>query len=60
MTAAWRLPRWPRRFAYPAAGLLLSIAMVAGLLTVEAWTTHRPPTVPWILWALRERPLSYA
>ena len=41
MTVAWRLPRWPRRFAYPAAGLLLSIAMVAGLLTVEAWTTQR-------------------
>jgi diguanylate cyclase (GGDEF)-like protein len=60
MTAGWRLPRWPRRFAYPAAGLLLSIAMIAGLLTVEAWTTHRPPTVSWIFGALRERPLSYA
>ncbi len=60
MTAAWRLPRWPRRFAYPAAGLLLSIAMVAGLLTVEAWTTRRAPTVSWILSALRGRPLSYA
>ena len=60
MTAAWRLPRWPRRFAYPAAGLLLSIAMVAGLLTVEAWTTHHAPTVSWIFAALRARPLAYA
>ena len=32
MMTSWRLPRWPRRFAYPAAGLLLSIGMVAGLL----------------------------
>ena len=60
MTLAWRLPRWPRRFAYPAAGLLLSIAMVAGLLTVEAWTTHHAPTISWIFSALRARPLAYA
>ena len=60
MTLAWRLPRWPRRFAYPAAGLLLSIAMVAGLLTVEAWTTHHALTVSWIFSALRARPLAYA
>jgi diguanylate cyclase (GGDEF)-like protein len=60
MTTAWRLPRWPRRFAYPAAGLLLSLAMVAGLLTVEAWTTHNALTASWILSALQARPLAYA
>jgi len=60
MTMSWRLPRWPRRFAYPAAGLLLSIAMVAGLLTVEASTTHHAPTVSWIFAELHARPLSYA
>ena len=57
---SWRLPRWPRRFAYPAAGLLLSIAMVAGLLTVEASTARHVPTVSWIFTELRARPLSYA
>src|SRR4029079_15595233 len=59
MTTTWRLPRWPRRFAYPAAGLLLSIAMVAGLLLLEASTTHRIPTVSWIFAELRDRPLPY-
>ncbi len=59
MTTTWRLPRWPRRFAYPVAGLLLSIAMVAGLLLLEASTTHRIPTVSWIFAELRDRPLPY-
>ena len=57
---SWRLPRWPRRFAYPAAGLLLSIAMVAGLLTVEASTARHVPSASWIFTELHARPLSYA
>jgi diguanylate cyclase (GGDEF)-like protein len=57
---SWRLPRWPRRFAYPAAGLLLSVAMVGGLLAVEASTARHVPTASWIFAELRARPLSYA
>jgi diguanylate cyclase (GGDEF)-like protein len=57
---SWRLPRWPRRFAYPVAGLLLSIGTVAGLLTVEASTARRVPTASWIFAELHARPLSYA
>jgi len=60
MTARWRLPRWPRRFAYPLAGLLLSMAMVAGLLVVEASTARHAPTISWIFAELRVRPLVYA
>ena len=60
MTMRWRLPRWPRRFAYPLAGLLLSAAMVAGLLTVEASAARHAPTISWILAELRVRPLTYA
>src|SRR5262245_66575079 len=56
----WRLPRWPRRFAYPAAGLLLSLGMVAGLLALEASTSRHVPTVSWIFDELRARPLAYA
>ena len=59
MTISWRLPKWPRRFAYPLAGLLLSVAMVAGLIAVEASTAHRSPTVSWIFSELRARPLPY-
>jgi len=60
MASTWRLPRWPRRFAYPVAGLLLSIGMVAGLLVLEASTARRIPTVSWIFAELRDRPLPYA
>jgi len=60
MMARWRLPRWPRRFAYPIAGLALSLAMVAGLLVLEASTAHHAPTISWILGELRTRPLAYA
>src|SRR5262245_33606342 len=60
MMARWRLPRWPRRFAYPIAGLALSIAMVAGLLVLEASTARHVPTISWISAELRARPLAYA
>jgi diguanylate cyclase (GGDEF)-like protein len=60
MTARWRLPRWPRRFAYPIAGLALSLAMVAGLLLIEASTAGQVPTISWISAELRARPLVYA
>ena len=60
MAASWKLPRWPRRFAYPAAGFALSIGMVAGLLALEASTGRHVPTISWILGELRARPLAYA
>jgi diguanylate cyclase (GGDEF)-like protein len=60
MTASWRLPKWPRRFAYPTAGLFLSVGMMAGLLFVEAATSRRMPTISWILAELHGRPLAYA
>jgi diguanylate cyclase (GGDEF)-like protein len=59
MMTSWRLPKWPRRFAYPLAGLALSIAMVAGLIAVEASTAHQAPTISWIFSELRARPLPY-
>jgi diguanylate cyclase (GGDEF)-like protein len=59
-TASWQLPKWPRRFAYPAAGLALSLGMVGGLLALEASTAHHVPTISWISTELRARPLSYA
>jgi diguanylate cyclase (GGDEF)-like protein len=60
MTASWRLPKWPRRFAYPAAGIVLSMALVAGLLALEASIARHVPTGSWILAELRARPLAYA
>jgi len=60
MTASWRLPKWPRRFAYPLAGLALSVGMMAGLLAVEAATSRRAPTISWILAEVHARPLAYA
>ena len=60
MMVSWRLPKWPRRFAYPTAGLALSVGMMAGLLAVEAATSRRMPTISWILAELRARPLAYA
>ena len=70
---AWRLPRrplsnsswswpwsWPRRLAYPTVGTLLSLGLVAGLLTLEGWRARHPPTISWIIERLREQPLIYA
>ena len=51
---------WPRRFAYPAAGILLSVALVAGLLTLQGALARRAPTASWILEELRQQPFVYA
>src|SRR5215471_14779221 len=60
MSFAWKLPKWPRRFAYPSTGFALSIGMVAGLLALEASTRRHIPTISWILRELRARPIAYA
>jgi diguanylate cyclase (GGDEF)-like protein len=52
--------RRPRRLVYPTIGILLSIALVVGLLALQAWLGHRAP-VPWhIADELRRQPLVYA
>jgi diguanylate cyclase (GGDEF)-like protein len=54
--------RRPRRLVYPAIGVLLSVALVLGLLLLQAWVAgvgHRG--VPWrIQDELRRQPLVYA
>lgn len=51
---------WPRRLAYPLIGALLSVGMVAGLLTLQGWLSRRPPTAAWIGAELRRQPFVYA
>jgi diguanylate cyclase len=52
--------RRPRRLVYPTVGVLLSVALVLGLLALQAWLGHRAP-VPWhIADELRRQPLVYA
>jgi diguanylate cyclase (GGDEF)-like protein len=52
--------RRPRRLVYPTIGILLSVALVVGLLALQAWLGHRAP-VPWhIADELRRQPLVYA
>jgi diguanylate cyclase len=52
--------RRPRRLVYPTIGILLSVALVLGLLALQAWLGHRAP-VPWhIADELRRQPLVYA
>jgi len=51
---------WPRRFAYPAAGIFLSVALVAGLLTLQGGLARRAPTASWILEEFRHQPFVYA
>ena len=51
---------WPRRFAYPAAGILLSVTLVAGLLTLQGGLARRAPTASWILEEFRHQPFVYA
>jgi diguanylate cyclase (GGDEF)-like protein len=57
---ARRVQPWPRRLAYPVAGALLALALVAGLVTLQGWAARRPPTVSWILEELGKQPLVYA
>jgi diguanylate cyclase len=53
-------PRRPRRLVYPTVGVGLSVALVLGLLALQAWLGHRAP-VPWhIADELRRQPLVYA
>jgi diguanylate cyclase len=59
-TAMSSRARRPRRLVYPTIGILLSIALVLGLLALQAWLGHRAP-VPWhIADELRRQPLVYA
>jgi diguanylate cyclase (GGDEF)-like protein len=52
--------RRPRRLVYPTVGVILSVALVLGLLALQAWLGHRAP-VPWhIADELRRQPLVYA
>jgi diguanylate cyclase len=51
--------RWPRRVAYPAAGILLSVGLVAGLLSLQGGIAHRVPTASWIMEELRQQPFVY-
>ncbi|HEY6477917.1 MAG TPA: GGDEF domain-containing protein, partial [Polyangia bacterium] len=52
--------RRPRRLVYPTIGVLLSVALVVGLLALQSWLGHRAP-VPWhIADELRRQPLVYA
>src|SRR5579871_4145161 len=54
------LGRRPRRLVYPTIGVLLSVALVLGLLALQGWVGHRA-AVPWkIADELRRQPLVYA
>ncbi len=55
-----RLASWPKRLSYPLVGMLLSVSMVAGLLTLQGWLTRRAPTASWVLAELRGQPFVYA
>jgi diguanylate cyclase (GGDEF)-like protein len=52
--------RWPRRLAYPLAGVVLSLALVAGLVTLQGWAERRAPSISWIRQELRAKALVYA
>ena len=51
---------WPRRLAYPLAGILLSLTLVAGLVTLQGLVDHRAPRISWIRQELRDKALVYA
>jgi diguanylate cyclase (GGDEF)-like protein len=54
--------RRPRRLVYPTIGVLLSVALVLGLLALQAWAGHRAaiPGRPWrVTDELRRQPLIY-
>jgi diguanylate cyclase (GGDEF)-like protein len=54
--------RRPRRLVYPAIGVLLSVALVLGLLALQGWEGHRTsPSSSWrIADELHRQPLVYA
>jgi diguanylate cyclase (GGDEF)-like protein len=51
---------WPRRLAYPVAGILLSLVLVAGLVTLQGLVDRRAPRISWIRHELRAKALVYA
>ncbi|HTS15538.1 MAG TPA: GGDEF domain-containing protein [Candidatus Sulfotelmatobacter sp.] len=54
-----RFAAWPRRWVYPTIGALMSLALVAGLLTLQGWAV-RQGNHPWHLTdELRRQPLVY-
>ena len=59
MMTSWRLPKWPRRFAYPAGGpAAVGRAWSPGCSPLEASTSRHVPTISWIFAELRARPLA--
>jgi diguanylate cyclase (GGDEF)-like protein len=54
--------RRPRRLVYPAIGVLLSVALILGLLVLQAWVVHRTGILPpaRIADELRRQPVVYA
>ncbi len=50
----------PRRLVYPIVGVVLSLALVAGLVALQGWIDHRAH-VPWkITGEVARQPLAYA
>jgi diguanylate cyclase (GGDEF)-like protein len=54
-----RSARWPRRLAYPVAGLLLALGAPAGLLTLQSALSRQAPTFSWIVQELGAQPWVY-
>jgi diguanylate cyclase (GGDEF)-like protein len=55
-----RLAAWPRRWLYPAIGVLMSLALVGGLLTLQGWTVRDGHHAWHVMDELRHQPLVYA
>lgn len=55
------MPRvhWPRRWLYPTIGVLLSLALIAGLLTLQGLAARRAHLPFHIAGELRHQPLVY-
>jgi diguanylate cyclase (GGDEF)-like protein len=50
---------WPRRWLYPTIGVLMSLALVAGLLTLQGWSVRRGHHAWHPADELRRQPLVY-
>lgn len=55
------MPRlhWPRRWLYPTIGVLLSLALIAGLLTLQGFAARRAQLPFHIVDEVRRQPLVY-